>query len=79
VSARNDIEEHLSSVVSKPWTVIETAGVPEPADIGLGNQAKHLDGTVLYAGLAVSTAMVNYYTWSFSAAVYKTFLHDCAK
>lgn len=38
-----------------------------------------IDATVLYADLADSTDMVNYYTPQFSAEVYKTFLHCCAK
>ena len=48
--------------------------MPEAEDIKLGNDAVTLDGTVLYADLAESTAMVNNYKNWFAAKVYKSFL-----
>ena len=79
MTARSDITTHVSSVVARTWTETETSGVPEPRDVTFGNQAKHLLGTVLYADLAGSTAMVDGYAWWFSAEVYKTFLQAAAK
>jgi class 3 adenylate cyclase len=79
VSTRSDVESEVHEIVSTVWTETETDSVPEPEDLSLGNQAKHLEGTVLYADLAGSTAMVDGYTWEFSAEVYKAFLYAAAK
>jgi class 3 adenylate cyclase len=48
--------------------------VPEAEDVGLGNDAVLLDGTVLYADLAKSTQLVTSYKDWFAAKVYKSYL-----
>lgn len=45
----------------------------------MGNDAVKLNATVLYADLSESTAMVNRKLPTFSAEVYKSFLHCAAK
>ncbi|HEX8340696.1 MAG TPA: hypothetical protein VF624_07285, partial [Tepidisphaeraceae bacterium] len=53
--------------------------VPEPEDLGLGNDAVKLEGTVLYADLSDSTDLVQGYQPWFAAEMYKAYLWCCAK
>ena len=43
------------------------------------NDGVNLDATVLYADMADSTALVDKYTKTFAAEIYKTYLHCAAK
>jgi class 3 adenylate cyclase len=79
VTVRSEVEAEVGKVLRTAWTVTEAQVVPDVEDLSLGNQAKHLEGAVLYADLAGSTAMVDNYRWEFAAEVYKTFLYTCAK
>ena len=53
--------------------------VPESDDLGLGNDAVTLDGTVLYADLDGSTQMVDSRESWFAAEIYKTYLVCAAR
>ncbi len=61
------------------WTTRHGRVVPDPKDLGLGNDATQLDGTVLYADLKSSTELVNKYNPDFAAEVYKCFLTCAAR
>lgn len=70
----DDVRKEVKDIMDTTFTERVGTKVPEATDVKLGNDAVTLDGTVLYADLAGSTAMVNkYYSW-FSAKVYKSFL-----
>lgn len=53
--------------------------VPAADDLSLGTDAVTLNGTVLYADLSDSTALVKGWPDSFAAEVYKNYLHCAAK
>jgi class 3 adenylate cyclase len=61
------------------WTSRDGRTVPVSEDLGLGNDAVKLTGTVLYADLSGSTGMVDKFKPHFAAEAYKVFLHCAAK
>lgn len=70
----DDIRNEIKTVLKTTFTERKGNKVPEAEDVKLGNDAVTLDGTVLYADLAESTAMVNDYKKWFAAMMYKSFL-----
>lgn len=76
---RDDLTTQVKATFKDRWEVQETDSVPAPEDLKLNtNHAKDLEtATVLYADLDGSTSMVDRYTWTFAAGVYKSFLR-CA-
>jgi class 3 adenylate cyclase len=80
MALKDDIQAEVKRIFRDAWTTSKATVVPEPKDIGLGNDAKEIDsGTVLYADLQESTAMVDTETGKFSAEVYKAYLFTAAK
>jgi len=79
VAIGDDLKAEVGTIFSSQWTTRDGQVVPAPADIKLSNDAVKLKGTVLYADLSQSTAMVQSKKPEFSAEVYKAFLHCAAK
>jgi class 3 adenylate cyclase len=79
MALKEELEGQVGLIFKSPWTTRDGEVVPAPADVKLGNDAVKLTGTVLYADLSQSTAMVLAKTPEFSAEIYKTFLHCCGK
>lgn len=79
MTLRTDIEAAVGKIFKEQWTTRDGTKVPDTVDLGLGNEAVKLDGTVLYADMAGSTKMVDDYKPSFAAEVYKTFLYSAAR
>ena len=79
MSLKDDLEAEVAETFETKWTTRDGQVVPSPADVKLGNDAVKLKGTVLYADLSESTAMVKSKKDWFAAEVYKTFLHCSAK
>jgi len=79
VAFQDDLKSTVSSIFRGAWAVEAATKVPEPADLRLNeNHGKRLkDAVVLYADIDGSTDMVNSYSDTFSAEVYKAYLH-CA-
>src|SRR5262245_52750779 len=75
----DDLRKKVKEIFAAQWKTRDGNVVPEAEDVGLGNDAVKLEGTVLYADLADSTAMVDKETASFAAEVYKTYLHCASK
>jgi class 3 adenylate cyclase len=73
----DDLNAEVTKIFKEQWTTRDGAVVPDSPDLKLANDAVKLKGTVLYADLAESTALVKSSVPSFAAAVYKTFL-SCA-
>ena len=69
----------VKEIFQSRWNVREGTVVPEPEDIGLGNEGVRLDATVLYADLAESTNLVDTQSPEFAAEIYKSYLHCAAK
>jgi len=75
----DDLKSEVSHIFGDQWAKRDGNKVPESEDLKLGNDAVELEGTVLYAGLSASTALVDAYKPHFPAEVYKAFLHCAAK
>jgi class 3 adenylate cyclase len=74
MSLADDIREEVQEILNTNWKERDGEKVPEAEEVKLGNDAVKLAGTVLYADLAESTAMVKDYENWFAAEMYKAFL-----
>jgi class 3 adenylate cyclase len=74
-----DLKNEVAHIFGDKWARRDGNKVPESEDLKLGNDAVELEGTVLYADLSASTALVDAYKPHFPAEVYKAFLHCAAK
>ena len=61
MSLVEDYTEVVEKIFRDTWTIRDGQKVPESEDLGLGNDAVKLDGTVLYADLDESTNLVDSY------------------
>lgn len=69
-----EIVTDVREVLSTRWATRNGIVVPEPEDVTLGNDAVRLEGTVLYADMADSTALVDGFKDWFAAKIYKSYL-----
>lgn len=69
-----EIIDEVKEVLTSSWKTRDGVEIPEPEDVQLGNHAVNLEGTVLYADMADSTALVDGFKNWFAAAVYKSYL-----
>jgi class 3 adenylate cyclase len=74
VLTAKEVRAEVAAVFATRWKRREGQVVPEAENITLGNDSVELDGTVLYADLADSTALVDGFKDWFAAEVYKAFL-----
>ena len=79
MSLGDDLNSEVRKILKERWTTREGRVVPDPEDLGLGNDAVLLDGTVLYADLNGSTKLVETKKPEFAAEVYKCFLTCAAR
>ncbi len=79
MALKNDLISAVRGIFADQWTTRDGQVVPEAENLGLGNHGVKLDGTVLYADLSASTALVDTKTALFAAEVYKAYLHCAAK
>lgn len=70
----DELDEAVDEIFQTQWKNRDGDKVPEAEDVRLGNDAVLLDGTVLYADLANSTALVNSFPNWYAAEVYKSYL-----
>jgi len=75
----DELKDQVRSVFGDRWETRKGNVVPESTTLKLSNDAILLDGTVLYADLAASTALVDKHKPHFPAEVYKAFLHCAAR
>lgn len=75
----NELQKEIKKVLSEAWNSRDGQVVPEPEDLGLGNDAVNLNATVLYADMTSSTNLVDNYRASFAAEIYKTYLASAAR
>jgi class 3 adenylate cyclase len=74
MATKKEIHQEVADIFATSWKKREGQVVPEADDVNLGNDAVMLDGTVLYADLAESTALVRSYKDYFAAEIYKVYL-----
>jgi len=79
MALKEDLESEVKKIFREQWTTTNGTVVPESEDLVLGNEAKVIEGTVLYADLSGSTEMVDGHKRHFAAEIYKTYLHCAAK
>ena len=79
MSLVDDYTKAVEKIFQDTWTTRDGQKVPESEDLGLGNDAVKLDGTVLYADLDESTNLVDSYKPEFAAEIYKAYLSCAAK
>lgn len=75
MSLADELRDYVASTHVKQWARRNGQIVPQTADIALGNDAVDLDAVVLYADLKDSTGLVQNYTDTFAAEVYKNYLY----
>lgn len=77
---KDELTTFCHDVFHGKWETTEGKKVPdEDSKLTLKNTAITIDGTVLYADLDGSTAMVDGYKNWFAAEIYKTYLYCCAR
>ena len=74
-----DYSEAVEKSFKDVWSVRDGKEVPKSEDLGMGNHAVKLEGTVLYADLDDSTHLVDAYKPEFAAVIYKAYLGCAAK
>lgn len=79
MALKDELSGDVSQILRDRWSTRDGRVVPEPEDLGLGNDAVQLDATILYADMSGSTALVDAHEPSFSAEVYKTYLACAAR
>lgn len=79
MSLETELETRVSQIFKEKWTERSGQVVPSPDSIKLTNDAVKISGTILYADMSESTKLVDTYKHSFSAGVYKAYLHCAAK
>lgn len=79
MSFSDDLRKEVNTIFRSKWEVTDGRVIPSPEDVGLGNKAKKLSISILYADLRDSTNMVKTFKKEYSAEIYKTFLHTCCK
>ncbi|MBP0631981.1 adenylate/guanylate cyclase domain-containing protein [Cupriavidus sp. AcVe19-1a] len=75
MSISEQLTQEINEILEAKWTTVDAHDVPEAEKVALGNQAKKIEATVLYADLADSTDLVDGYKDWFAAEVYKTYLN----
>jgi class 3 adenylate cyclase len=70
----SDILDEIRTIFKEKWETRDGQKVPDTTDIGLGNVAVKLEGTIVYADMADSTELVNKYMDWFAAEIYKVYL-----
>ena len=79
MSLSKDFTKSVRKIFRETWTTRKGRKVPEPKELGLGNNAVELDGTILYADLDDSTNLVDSQKSKFAAKIYKAYLSCAAK
>jgi uridylate cyclase len=79
MSLSDDLTNEVNRIFRERWETTDGVVVPDTADIALGNQARKLDATVLYADMAWSTKLVDTQPSDFAAEVYKSYLLCAAR
>jgi len=76
---KEDLDEEVAETFRSKWEERDGRDVPDPEDLGLGNDAVKLDGTVLYADMSGSTKLVDGHPPFFAAEIYKSYLRCAAR
>jgi class 3 adenylate cyclase len=75
----DDLKLYVKDTHRGVWSTRDGQNVPDADDLKLSNDAVKIEGTVLYADLAESTALVKGYKKDFAAEIYKNYLYCAGK
>jgi class 3 adenylate cyclase len=76
---QDELQTEIKKIFRERWTKRDGQKVPDPEDLGLGNDSVKLDATVLYADMSGSTNLVDNFKAEFAAEVYKAYLASAAR
>lgn len=79
MAIRDELTRDVNSFFASQWDLRDGQVVPSDQSLTFSNTGIKLEAAVLYADLSESTRMVDNKTNTFSAEVYKAFLHCAAK
>lgn len=80
MALKDDLQSAVKKIFTDDlWTTRDGNVVPEPKNLGLGNDGVNLNGTVLYADISGSTRLVDSVKPHFAAEVYKAYLACAAR
>lgn len=80
MSLKEELKEAVSKIIHRDqWTVRDGNVVPEPDGLGLDNDARRLQATVLYADMQSSTLLVDSLSPTRAAEVYKSYMVCAAR
>lgn len=79
MALKDELESAVAGIFRDRWTTRDGRQVPNPEDLGLGNDGVKLDATVLYADMSDSTVLVDTRTPQFAAEIYRSYLTCAAK
>jgi class 3 adenylate cyclase len=79
MALKDDLSSEISTILRDQWSIEPGRVVPEPEDLGLGNDATTLDAAVLYADISGSTDMVDRLLASQAAEFYKCYMVCAAR
>jgi class 3 adenylate cyclase len=80
LALRDELTAQVEEFLTQRWGTREGRVIPSTDDLGLDNEAVEFkEATVLYSDLSDSTRMVDRYSWSFAAEIYKSFLYCAAR
>ena len=75
----SDLQKSVKDVFANQWRTREGVVIPDDTSVALSNDGVIITGTVLYADLSESTALVDSHSHEFAAEIYKSYLHCAAK
>ncbi len=80
MALKDDLETAVQKIFHDDhWTIRDGNVVPQPENLGLGNDGVNLTGAVLYADISGSTQLVDSAKPTFAAEVYKAYLACAAR
>jgi len=79
MALKDDLSSEISTILRDQWSIEPGRVVPEPEDLGLGNDATTLDAAVQYADISGSTDMVDRLLASQAAEFYKCYMVCAAR
>lgn len=79
MALKEDLQTAVAKIFREQWSKRDGNVVPEPEDLGLGNDAVNLEATVLYADMAESTRLVDSQKAHLAAEIYKSYMTCAAR
>ena len=80
MNLKEELQEAAANIITRDkWTTRDSDVVPEPEDLGLGNDSVNLEATILYADMSGSTTLVDSQKAHLAAEVYKAYLVCAAR